>query len=475
MAALTLVRRGIPVTLLESGQMTPRGLLVRAMGGTLYRKWPAIPSPQRYVASDDPATLWHHDLAPGGMSNYWTGAVPRFAPEDFFEGERLHERYRWPITYEELEPYYERAERLLVVTAGPCDAPNLPAARATYHRQLAPDWGRIAPYAEALGSGLVPTPLAAGPPWLIRRRGAPFNSFTEIVAKLRRFPHFQLLLGAHAQRLEWDGAKRRVGHVIYHDRAQGCERRLAAAAVVLAAGPLASTKLLLDSACADFPDGLGDTAGILGRYLHDHVNAWCVVEFDRPLSRLRHTAYLTRAPYRESEPLRAASCTIGPASYRDRALALTPTKTRRVGVVTFGTMIPLERNYVRLDTTQTDEFGLPRLDVHIRFDDETRRTVATGQQRFVETLKAAGFDAAITTEPHPLVPGASVHFGGTVRMHDSPAYGMLNAWNQLHAVANVVVADASSYTTGVEKNPTLTVMALAARAAERLASDLAAS
>ena len=67
-----------------------------------------------------------------------------------------------------------------------------------------------------------------------------------------------------------------------------------------------------------------------------------------------------------------------------------------------------------------------------------------------------------------------MHFAGTCRMHDSPRLGMLDAWSRLHAVRNVVVADSSAFTTGPEKNPVLTAMALAARASDRLAHDLRA-
>jgi choline dehydrogenase-like flavoprotein len=73
-----------------------------------------------------------------------------------------------------------------------------------------------------------------------------------------------------------------------------------------------------------------------------------------------------------------------------------------------------------------------------------------------------------------LYPGTSVHYGGTARMHARPEYGVLDRWNRLNDVPNVLVCDAACFTTGAEKNPTLTVMALAARAAERLADTLKA-
>jgi choline dehydrogenase-like flavoprotein len=111
----------------------------------------------------------------------------------------------------------------------------------------------------------------------------------------------------------------------------------------------------------------------------------------------------------------------------------------------------------------------------MRFEEEAAQTIVTAQQRLLAILESAGYRGTIRGTLPPLTPGSSVHYGGTVRMHSSARYGMLNAWNRLHAVDNVVVADAGSFTTGVEKNPVPTAMALAARAADRLAEDLRTS
>jgi choline dehydrogenase-like flavoprotein len=406
------------------------------------------------------------------MSSHWAGAVPRFAPEDFREGERLHERYRWPISYEDLAPYYDRIERLLGVTAAPRDVAAQPAPVVAHERRLPDDWELVAERAEAAGQGLTPLPVAHGPRWTVRRTGVGFNSFTDIVQPLQRSPHFRLLLGAHALRLEWDGDHRRVTSAIYFDRATCSQRRVSGAAVIVAAGPLASTKLLLDSACSDFPDGLGETDGLLGKYLHDHPYDVGTLELDRPLSSPSQAAVLTRAPYQESQPLLGAACVLGSSSAWDKALTATPFGTKRLGLWIFGTMVPSCQNYVRLDSQSKDEFGLPALAVHIGYDDLVRRNMMAARQRLVAILESAGHPSRVTPTVPTLVPGQSVHYGGTVRMHSSKVCGMLNGWNRLHAIDNVVVADASCFTTGPEKNPTLTVMALAARAAHRLAVDL---
>jgi choline dehydrogenase-like flavoprotein len=315
-------------------------------------------------------------------------------------------------------------------------------------------------------------PLADGPPWMLVRRGTAFNSFTNIVRPLLRSPHFKLITGAHVLRLEWSAAKKQVSAVIYHNRADGSQHRLAAAAVVIACGPLNSTKLLFDSACPDFPEGLGNTEGLLGAYLHDHPRDWWAFDLEKPISRLSPAAYLTRAPYAESSPLLATSWTLGLASKQDKILSLTPLKGRTVGVQVFGTMVPQAHHYVRPHRCKTDEFGLPILDICIRFDTEVLDTMVAARARLLEIMDNAGYRCTLHEALPRLLPGSSAHYGGTVRMHSSRKYGVTDAWSRLHDVPNVSVADASCFTTNSEKNPTLTAMALAARAAHRIADDL---
>jgi choline dehydrogenase-like flavoprotein len=475
MAALSLLRSGIPVTLMESGGRFPGGQLARVADRTVYRRGPRLADHLNPVAADDPASTWVQVLQPGGLSNYWSGAVPRFEPDDFREGERLHERYRWPLSYDDLVPYYERVERVLGVVGGGAPAPGSSAQVLARSVALPDDWRPAAARARSLGQAFAPLPVAAGRAWTVAARSRPFNSF-RLVQGLRRYPHFELLLGAHVLGLEWRSDRGAVTGVLYHDRAAGCERRLAVAAVVAAAGALSTTKLLLDSACADFPQGLGDTEGLLGRYLHEHVHGWSILRVEPAMARLAHLAHLTRRPVGDSSPLIAASCTVGPTSNLDRARSLLPGRSRSTGfgVNVFGTMVPRAGNRVRPHPTLKDEFGRPLAAVHLEYDAEERRNALTAGDGLVQVLESAGIAGGARWRPPELLVGSSVHYGGTVRMHRSPRHGMADGWGRLHAVPNVAIADASGFTTGPEKNPTLTAMALAARAAERLAGDLKA-
>lgn len=474
-AALTLADAGMTVTVLESGERFPGGLLVRAFGRTVARRRPSYTQPIPY-RSGNGATEWFSDLVPGGLSVHWTGAVPRFSPEDFSEGERLDERYRWPIGYDDLVPYYEAMERLIGVVGDTRNVIGLPESIVRHRRALPRDWTPVTAEAAAVGQGLTATPLADGAPWLVRRSPVAFDSYTRVIEPLGRSAKLKLLRGAHAVELHYDPASGSVSAVSYADRATKEIRRLDADAFVIAAGPLASTKLLLDSTSSDFPGGLGDTHELLGRYLHDHVMDMSFIQLERGVSSVGGTAYLTRPPYESTPPLEAAQSTLNTGVTRtDKVRAWTPLKSKTLGVVFFGMVVPTLENFVRSSADATDDFGMPQLEIHLRFDERARSATAAARERLLAILEGAKLGPRITWSLPELMPGASAHYGGTVRMHSSPEHGVLDGFSRLHAVPNVVVADASGFTTGVEKNPTLTVMAIAARAADRLASDLLAA
>jgi choline dehydrogenase-like flavoprotein len=112
------------------------------------------------------------------------------------------------------------------------------------------------------------------------------------------------------------------------------------------------------------------------------------------------------------------------------------------------------------------------LALHLAYTDEERRTTQAARERFLDILRAAGIGSEVQWTLPQVTVGSSVHYGGTVRMHTNPKHGLADTYCRLHQVSNVAVVDASCFTTAPEKNPTLTVMALASRAADKLAADL---
>jgi choline dehydrogenase-like flavoprotein len=472
-AAWALHREGIPFTVLEAGGKDSfKGLTVRAPGLTVFRKR------RELVASDNPGATngdcpkWYDDISAGGLSNHWTCAVPRYSRDDFDEGARLDEKYRWPVTYADLAPHYPEMERLLHVAGPGVDLPVLPAGNVSHAWRLGSDWQRIIEAGQARGHSVTTLSLAYGASWTVTPSGTPFNSYVRIFRLIPPSPSSQIIFDAFATRLEWSKEKRKVTRVFYRDKTTGEERSLGAGAFVVAAGTLNSTRLLLDSTSDAFPEGLGNTEGVLGRYLHDHPLGKIAVELAHPVS-IHPPAYVTRAPYDAVPPLRGVSCVFWsgtPTRLKSLARA-TPDRSIEVGFTMFGTMRPSADDRVEVSREHRDANGASQMRLRIRFDDDTKKMLDGARDRLLEILDGAGYRPRTTLWLHE-PPGNSVHFGGSVRMHRSPKLGMLDEWNRLHAASNVLVVDASCFTTGPEKNPTLTAMALAARSCQKLARDL---
>jgi choline dehydrogenase-like flavoprotein len=278
--------------------------------------------------------------------------------------------------------------------------------------------------------------------------------------------------GAHVQRLEWDAQKRRVAAVVFRDRASGREERVACRAVVLSAGAFNTPQVLLQSKSADFPDGLGNTHGVLGRYLNDHPIAKIVLSLGSPIG-IYPAAYVTRAALDRSQPLYAAAGMqwSGAAIVARGALKGHLGQSVSTGFSVFGTMAPDRENFIALDPSKPDANGAPALTLHIRHPPEAARVLEEARDQIVSLFARAGFEPRVDVwRIEPI--GNSNHYAGTCRMHASPEFGMVNAWGRLHVAQNLVVADSSVFTTNPEKNPVLTSMTLAARASDRLASEL---
>jgi choline dehydrogenase-like flavoprotein len=467
-AATRLAERGVRVVMIDAGLQAPRGLLARVAGRTVWRRkgW-AEYSEHRHDPTSDEDVVWISSLSLGGLSNYWTAAVPRYAPEDFVDGARIDERFAWPVTYDELVPYYEQLEPEMGLTVGE-PIRGVPPGRARYRHRLSADWRAVAAQAEEHGHGVGALPMARGRPSMIVRRGTEFSSYHCMVVPLERSHSFRLITGAYATRLVWSPAAGRVTSVEYVDRRTGRREQVRGRAVVLAAGAIDSTVILLRSTSDDFPSGLGNSAGLVGCYLHDHPREWWAVELRTPLTALAHPVYIARTDHADSDPLMATSLTVGMTdALRDRLRTFYGGRSTKFGVQVLGTMVPTPDAGVVIGSWEGS-----RPAIHLRYDGQTVQNMIVARERVRDVLASAGVGANVPGPFHELAPGSSVHYGGSVRMHASPQFGVLDGWNRMHDVANVAVVDASCFPTGPEKNPTLTAMALAARAADRLADDL---
>jgi choline dehydrogenase-like flavoprotein len=306
-AALFLCRAGIEVLLLEAGPKNAAlGLTLRVAGVTLAKLKRPLNGRSGVIKTADPDAALFEDLSPGGLSNHWSCAVPRFSRDDFEDAERAGEEYRWPLGYDDLAPYYDRVEPLLHVAGSTTDVPQLPAGKVRHAWKIPRSWRPIADDAPRLGRSVVPMPYAYGADTTLTLSGTPFNSFVRLIGPARRTGKLSLRYNARALRLDWSAAEKRVEAVTYLDATTGREEQVRCRAVVVAAGAINTPQILLQSVSSDFPEGLGNVHGVLGRYLHDHPVGKLMIDLNEPVS-IHPAAYLTRLPLDRSKPLYAAA------------------------------------------------------------------------------------------------------------------------------------------------------------------------
>lgn len=472
-AAVFLRRAGIEVLLLEAGaERSSPGFTLRVRGMTVAKRRGPLQQRVGVAKTADASAELFEQLSPGGLSNHWSCAVPRFSPEDFDDAARSGEQFVWPVSYDELAPWYEQVEPLLHISGSQIDDPHLPVGNVRHAWELTSDWQSLVEDAHRTGRAVVPMPYAYGADTSLTLSGTAFNSFVRLLKPMLGSSGLSIRYDARVQRIEWDPRTRRASAVVFRDGSSGREERVACRAVVLSAGAINTPQVLLQSTSADFPNGLGNTHGVLGRYLHDHPLGKLVVDLGSPIS-VHPPTYITRLGIDRSVPLYAAAGMqwSGAAIVGKSLLQRHPGKLPWTGFSVFGTMAPTEDNWIALDPNQRSADGTPGIALHIRHPPEAIRILEETRDQILSLLSRGGFQPR-TRVWKVEAPGNSNHMGGTCRMHASEKFGMLDRWSRMHRVPNLVVADSSVFTTGPEKNPVLTSMTLAARASARLAEEL---
>jgi choline dehydrogenase-like flavoprotein len=471
-AALALSRAGLEPLLLEAGSAkAPLGLNLRLRGLTVAKRKPELRQRGELSLRGDSNAMLFEELAPGGLSNHWACAVPRFSSEDFTDAARAGEVFAWPIEYKDLVPWYEQVEPLLRIAGSERDTVRLPACKVRSASRLNAVWLPLIEQAARNGRDVVPMPYAYGHESSLTRSATAFNAFTRLVAPAEKAGGLSVRCDSQVLSLEWAPAERRIRAVVSRNRTTGSVERIPCRAVVVAAGAVNSAQILLQSRHADFPTGVGNQHGLVGRYLHDHPLAKLVVDIGRQVP-ITPATYITRPPLEGSEPLYAAAFMqwSGTEALARSLLARRPGMTSRLGFSVFGTMAPSSDDYVALD--DQSRAGQPeRLALALRHPPQALRILDEARDELLALLERAGFEPRMhvyRVEP----PGNSVHYGGTCRMHASERWGVVDSECRVHGVRNLAMADSAVFTTGPEKNPVLTAMALAARAGAALARDL---
>ena len=430
--------------------------------------------------------------AVGGSTVHWAGASLRFQAHEFkvrteygaVPGANLLD---WPIDLVEMAPWYAKAEDKLGVTRTN-NIPGLPGSNNFKIMKAGADklgyknchTGRMAINSEPRDGrgacqqiGFCFQGCKSGAKWSTLYAEIPEGEET---GKLEVRPNAQVL------KIEHDD-KGKVSGVLYADK-DGKQHVQKARVVCVAGNSIESPRLLLNSASSMFPDGLANSSGQVGRNYMRHMTGSVYGVFDKPVNMYRGTTMAgiitdesRNDPSRgfvggyEMETLSLGipfmAAFLDPGAWGREFTSAMDMYDHMAGMWLVGEDMPQESNAITLHPSEKDQHGLPVPNVH--FDDHPN-DVAMRNHAFKQG--SAVYDAVGAVRTLPTPPYPSTHNLGTNRMSEKARDGVVNKWGQTHDIANLFVSDGSQFTTGASENPTLTIVALAIRQADRIASEM---
>jgi choline dehydrogenase-like flavoprotein len=471
-------------------------------------EWFANDHDEPYTTAENMPYSWFGRLrVTGGRTNVWGRLCYRLSDLDFKAASHDGFGENWPISYQDVAPYYDLVERYVGITGMRegvgllPDGQYLPPMGLTCFESnmrglLKQKFGRTLTQGRAANLTKSINGRQAchycGP----CERGcithSYFNSTFTTLKDALATGKCDLITDAMAYKVLMDTAKNRASGVLYIDRGTDQTREVHARAVLLGASALESTRILLNSATRQYPNGLANSSGVLGHYYTDSIKgagAEGIVP-DR-ISRLtinsphRPTGvYIVRFRNVPGSPkmkdflrgygLQGASGSgfnaqapgFGPAY---KKAATEPVET--FSLQCYGESLPRYENYVELDPHVRDKFGIPVLRMHIAWTDNERNLVKDAGEQAAEMLAAAGMKN-IKAHASIHLPGDANHDVGTARMGNDPKKSVLNQFQQTHDVKNLFVIDGSCFNSPGCQNPTLTIMALAVRSCDYLKEEM---
>ena len=523
MTAHALVGHGVRVLMLDAGWKFDRSeSWAHVLPFEADRRRREGESPPRYRLDDReqpyltpegrPFQLWR-TWGWGGKTNVWGRVSLRMSDLDFSGPEREGWGIPWPVRYADIAPYYDRVEQLIGVTGGDDDSDSLPGSR----HHLPPVKPRCAEVILSRAAGRLGIPAVPIRRAVLTRPhgGRPachycgscgsgcrtasfFNATDYLLMPALETGRLEIVSGAVAARV-LTGDDGRADGVQYFERESGAERVVRARTVVVAASAMDSTRILLNSRSRRHPAGLGNGNDQVGRnyceqvrfhrfgflpqlfgqgYTNDDGIGGGHVYIPRFNHRLTGLDYVGGFGIQlwgngcQTTGVNVAELMPGlefGAGFKRRVRERYPALA---ALHPYGEILPRPDNRVTVDEARTDRYGVPLMRIDVTLGDNERRMVRHMHEVADEILHTAGAEMVPSSPDEHDPPGAAIHEHGTVRMGDDPARSVLNRFNRMHEVDNVLVVDGSSFTSASEKNPTLTILALAWRAGDHLAEEL---
>jgi choline dehydrogenase-like flavoprotein len=550
MAVKILTEAGLKVALLEAGpdydpanpeQQTQlkwpyesprRGANTnRAFGDfdAAYGGWEIEGEP--YTRNNGTQFDWFRSRMLGGRTNHWGRISLRFGPKDFKRRDFDGLGDNWPIGYDDVKPYYDRVDKMIGVFGtkeGIYNEPDgyfLPPPKPRLHELM------IKKAANNIGIPVIPARLSILTRPINKDRGscffcnqcsrgctvhADFSSSTCLVKPARKTGNADVYVNAMAREVLTDKEGKATG-VSYVDKMDMQEYQVNAKVVVLAASACESARLLLNSKSSAHPNGLANSSGMVGKYLHDSTGAsrgafipqlmdrerynedgvgglhlyipWWLDNKKLDFARGYHIEFWgglgmpsygfgfgmenTNGKYPGKDGKMKAAGGYGASLKDDYRRYYGST----VGFAGRGESIPRIENYCEIDPGVVDKYGIPVLKFNYNWTDQEVKQAKHMQDTFEELIHSMG---GIANGEKPgedrkyglEAPGRIIHEVGTTRMGNDRNTSVLNKYNQAHDVRNLFVVDGGAFVSQADKNPTWTILALSMRASEYIVDQL---
>jgi choline dehydrogenase-like flavoprotein len=495
--------------------LSPMDYFMAVVGG-----W-QIPG-EPYLSAPGTQWMWFRSRMLGGRTNSWGRISLRNGPYDFKPYSRDGKGFDWPLSYEDLAPYYDKTEELMGVFGSVEGIENLPDGKF-----LPPPAPRcyellVQKACQKLQIPCIPSRLAIltrplnGRPEChyvsqcgrCCRLGSNFSSPVVLLMPARMTGNLEIRTNAMAREI-LTGPDGRATGVSYVDKNTRKEVQVRGKVIVLAASSCETARLLLNSRSGRFPNGLANSSGLVGRYLMDTVMSdvsgfvpkmrdlpphngdgvggmhlympWWNYEKQRknalPFSRGYHIEFGGGRQGMPMPGILSGTQQIVGGGYGEKLKQ----NCRKlygafIGFHGRGEMIPNKDCYCEIDNSAVDQWGIPVLKFHFQWGEDEILMARHMQETFQEIVKTAEGEvigsAGAEQQWGISVGGQGIHEVGGVRMGDTPKTSVLNPYCQAWDCKNLFVADGAPFVSLAEKNPTLTIMALAWRTSDYIADQV---
>ena len=455
---------------------------------------------------------WLRAYHVGGRSMHWARQSYRLSPMDFEANAKEGVAIPWPVSYDEIAPWYDYAETFAGISGSVENLPQLPDGKflpphdlncveVDFQARLKQKLdrrliiGRCANLTAPLthdespqrGTCQARNLCIRGCPY-----GGYFSSVSATLPSAERTGNMTLLPNKIAYEVIYDNDKGRATGVRVIDAETRQQTDYFAKVIFLCASSLGSAYIMLNSKSSRFPNGFGNDSGELGHNIMDHnkpgglsadVDGYLDVAYTgrRPngfyIPRYRNVGKDKR-DYLRGFGFQGRASRAGFGRFNDSPLmgaelkkAFTEAGPWNIGMTGFAEILPYHENHMRLDPDKKDKYGLPQVVLNAVVRENERKMEKDMRDDAAEMFEAAGFKNFSVRSDNFNV-GNSIHEMGTARMGNDPKKSVLNKWNQVHACQNVFVTDGSFMVSSGCQNPSLTYMAFTARAAKHAVEEL---